>query len=165
MMELGLYLLKTVADLGEYGYSRADYMLLSHQIEPSVLSHINLELDTLTSLLLERINAEKQLKMIAAVYLLNIKVDLMRHFYNNPHFSMVPKTIAYGLKRVSYLFVVLGTIMLVYGTYCSLSAGQHYEAFTDPLSTFFTLHLSLLGETDYYDEIAKEITGINHFFW
>jgi hypothetical protein len=165
MMELGLYLLKTVADLGSYGYSRADYMLLSNQIEPSVLSHINLELDTLTQILLERITAEKQLKIIAAAYLLNIMVDLMRHFYNNPYFSMVPKTIAYGLKRLSYLFVVLGTIMLVYGTYCSLSAGQYYEAFTNPLAAFFTLHLSLLGETDYYDDISSEVTGINHFFW
>jgi hypothetical protein len=55
--------------------------------------------------------------------------------------------------------------MLVYGTYCSLSAGQYYEAFTNPLAAFFTLHLSLLGETDYYDDISSEVTGINHFFW
>ena len=89
----------------------------------------------------------------------------MRHFYANPHFSMVPKTITYGLEKLSYLFVVLSTIMLVYGTYISVVGGQYLTSLTNPIDTFMTLHLSLLGELDYYDDVNSNLHGASRFFW
>jgi hypothetical protein len=113
-----------VADVGKTGNSRMAIML-SSKIDSAIKEQLSEKLDSLAYMLLSNVAVSERLQLLLAFFMMNNCIDLMRHFYANPHFSMVPKTLTFSLTKIVYLLTTITTMQLLYGTFVAVNYGQY----------------------------------------
>ena len=74
-------------------------------------------LDTLTFILSNYLRQTSNFKFMIGLFMINAAVDLIRHFYANPSFSIVPKTLTYSASKMSFLILVILLMICGYGTF------------------------------------------------
>jgi hypothetical protein len=72
--------------------------------------------------------------------------ELMRHFSSDPHFSIVPRSLAYAAKDIMFLMVVIATMTLCFATVLGALYGSTLPEFSTLKSAMLTVIMMTLGD-------------------
>ena len=174
---------KLLSDLGSKGLSRAEIQMMPIKMIENKLRIVGLTedemytnqyaMDRLGNFIRNLTNIDQQYKFLISLFLINASVDLMRHFYANPTFSIVPKTLTFSANKLSLLLIIIVTFIGGNGTYIVVFYSSYSDSFASIVPTSVTLWNSMLGDVDYYDDlmdvlpsqVEKLIFFGNHILW
>ena len=72
--------------------------------------------------------------------------ELLRHFSNDPHFAIVPRSLAYAAKDIFFLVIVLCFMILIFATMLGGMYGQVVPAFSTMKGALLEVVMMTLGE-------------------
>ena len=173
-----------LAHLGSFGWTRVEAMNMPFSIDPvtfkgtvegmtdAQMFDYQQNLDVLDVVSRNLSEKQQNFKSMIALFMINASIDMIRHFYANPNFSIVPKTLMYSAKKLTFLIVVIVNFMCGYGSLLVIKYSSYTDAFASLQSAFFVLWNSMLGDLDYYEDIMTALPKeertfffANHIVW
>lgn len=109
------------------------------------------------NMLLTNVDLTAKQRTASVFVVLVYATELLRHFTANRHFSIVPRSLMYGMKDIAYLSVVLFTFVLCMASYMATVTGNYYEPFSSPLNAIVRIFNWLLGDfpDDFNEGLAR----------
>lgn len=72
--------------------------------------------------------------------------ELLRHFSSDPHFSIVPRSLAYAAKDIMFLMIVIATMTLCFATVLGALYGSTVPAFSTLKGAMLAVIMMTLGD-------------------